>query len=179
MWLLPRQPYIAKFFSYTTHTYQQSDTQTDVLLHQQSAMVYDETGALGLAEKLTCGKRRIKTGKNSLQKIMNYKNAKNSTGIIAGISGLLFALLYVGLEILTENPEATQSISIWHFPLIWLLAGIFFYSVFYAVGIVRGGKVKERMITFIFSVAMAALVGLFWLYPMLATLIGCFGGSGC
>ena len=110
---------------------------------------------------------------------MNYKNAKNSTGIIAGITGLLFALVYVGLEILTENPQATNSISIWHTPLIWLLASIFFYCVFYAVGIVRGGKVKERAVTFILSVAVAALLGLFWLYPMLATLIGCFGGGGC
>jgi len=81
--------------------------------------------------------------------------AKSSTGIIAGITGLLFALLYVGLEILTENPEATHSISIWHFPLIWLLAGIFFYLVFYAVGTVRYGKVKERTVTFSFSVAVA------------------------
>ena len=62
------------------------------------------------------------------------KIIKNSTGIIAGISGLLFALLYTGLEILTENPVATQSISIWHTPLIWLLASILFYLVFYAVG---------------------------------------------
>ena len=43
---------------------------------------------------------------------MNIRSAKNSTGFIAGITGLLFALLYVGLEILTENPEATNSISI-------------------------------------------------------------------
>ena len=105
--------------------------------------------------------------------------AKNSTGIIAGITGLLFALLYTGLEILTENSQATHSISIWHTPLIWLLAGIFFYVMFYAVGIVRGGKVKERMVTFIFSVAVAALLGLFWIYPMLASLIQCFGRSGC
>ena len=110
---------------------------------------------------------------------MNIINAKNSTGIIAGITGLLFALLYVGLEILTENPEATNSISVWHFPLIWLLAGIFFYSVFYAVGTVRGGKVKERGITFSFSVAVAALLALFWVYPMLVGLMQCFGGSGC
>ena len=110
---------------------------------------------------------------------MNYKNAKNSTGIIAGITGLLFALVYVGLEILNENPEATNSISVWHFPLIWLLAGILFYCVFYAVGSVRGGKIKERAITFSFSVAVAAILGLFWLYPMLASLIQCFSGSGC
>jgi hypothetical protein len=110
---------------------------------------------------------------------MNSINAKNSTGIIAGITGLLFALLYVGLEILTENPEATNSISVWHFPLIWLLAGIFFYLVFYAVGTVRGGKVKKRAITFSFSVAAAALLALFWVYPMLVGLMRCFGGSGC
>jgi hypothetical protein len=110
---------------------------------------------------------------------MKIINAKNSTGISAGITGLLFALLYVGLEILTENPEATHSISVWHFPLIWLLAGIFFYLVFYAVGTVRGGKVKERAITFSFSVAVAALLALFWVYPMLVGLMQCFGGSGC
>jgi hypothetical protein len=62
---------------------------------------------------------------------------------IAGITGLLFALLYTGLEILTENPEATHSISIWHTPLIWFLASTLFYLVFYAVGTVRGGKVKS------------------------------------
>jgi len=110
---------------------------------------------------------------------MNIRNAKNSTGIIAGITGLLFALVYVGLEILNENPEATNSISVWHFPLIGLLAGIPFYSVFYAVGTVRCGKVKERAITFIFSVAVAVLLGLFWLYPMLAGLMQCLGRSGC
>jgi uncharacterized membrane protein len=110
---------------------------------------------------------------------MNFKNAKNSTIIIAVITGLLFALLYTGLEILNENPEATHSISIWHTPLIWFLASTLFYLVFYAVGTIRGGKVKERRITFSFSVAVAALLALFWLYPMLASLIQCFGGSGC
>jgi hypothetical protein len=110
---------------------------------------------------------------------MNIINAKNSTGIIAGITGLLFALVYVGLEILTENPQATNSISIWHTPLIWILASIFFYCVFYAVGTVRGGKVKERAITFSLSVALAVLLALFWVYPMIAGLMQCFGGSGC
>ena len=110
---------------------------------------------------------------------MNFKNAKNSTVIPAAITGLLFALVYVGLEILTENPEATHSISIWHFPLIWLLAGILFYLVFFAVKIVRDGKVKERKAAFSISVAVAVLLALFWLYPMLASLMGCFGGSGC
>ena len=110
---------------------------------------------------------------------MNIMNAKYSTVIIAGITGLLFALLYVGLEILTENPQATQSISIWHTPLIWFLASTLFYLVFYAVGTLRGGKVKERMITFILSVAGAVLLALFWLFPMLASLLQCFGGSGC
>ena len=95
------------------------------------------------------------------------------------MSGLLFALLYTGLEILTENPEGTHSISIWHTPLIWLLAGILFYCVFYVVGTIRGGKVKERTATFSISVAVAVLLAFFWLYPMLASLIGCFGGSGC
>ena len=110
---------------------------------------------------------------------MKIINAKNSTGIMAGITGLVFALVYVGLEILTENPEATNSISIWHTPLIWLLASIFFYCVFYAVGTVRGGKVKERTIPFSLSVALAVLLALFWLYPMTSTLMGCFGGSSC
>jgi hypothetical protein len=110
---------------------------------------------------------------------MNYKNAKNSTWITAAITGLLFALVYVGLEMLTENPEATHSISIWHFPLIWLLAGILFYCVFYAVGIMRGGRIKDRSIAFGFSVAVATLLALFWLFPMLASLIQCFGGTGC
>jgi hypothetical protein len=116
---------------------------------------------------------------------MSIINAKNSTGIMAGITGLLFALVYVGLEFLHEMPKGVSiygdanTITVWHFPLIWLLAGILFYCVFYALGIVRAGKVKERMAAFILSVAVAAILGLFWLYPMLASLIQCFGGSGC
>jgi hypothetical protein len=116
---------------------------------------------------------------------MNIRNAKNSTAIMGGITGLLFALVYVGLEFLHEMPKGisiygdANTITVWHFPLIWLLAGILFYCVFYAVGTVRGGKIKERAITFSFSLAVAASLGLFWLYPMLASLIQCFGGSGC
>ena len=116
---------------------------------------------------------------------MKIINAKHSTAIIAGITGLFFALLYVGLEFLNEMPKGisiygdANTITVWHFPLIWLLAGIFFYCVFYAVGTVRGGKVKERAVKFSFSVAVATLLALFWLYPMLAGLMGCFGGSGC
>jgi hypothetical protein len=116
---------------------------------------------------------------------MNYKNMKNSTSIIAGITGLLFALVYVGLEFLYEIPKGisiygdANTITVWHFPLIWLLAGLLFYCVFYAVGILRAGKVKGRAITFSFSVAGAVILALFWLYPMLATLVGCFGRNGC
>ena len=108
---------------------------------------------------------------------MNYKNAINSTVLIAGITGLLFALLYVGLEILTENPEATNSISVWHTPLIWFLASSFFYVMFYAVGIVRGGRVKERMITFSLCLVAAILLALFWVYPMISGLMQCFRSS--
>ncbi|SRR6266540_1332370 len=115
---------------------------------------------------------------------MNIRNAKNSIGIKAGISGLLFALVYVGLEFLHEIPEGisidgeANTISVWHFPLIWLLAGILFYCVFYAVETIRGGKVKERAITFGFSVVVAALLALYWLLPMLGGLLQSFGGSG-
>ena len=110
---------------------------------------------------------------------MNIMNAKIPTRIFAGITGLLCALLYTGLEILTENPQATKSISIWHTPLIWLLASTLCYLVLYAAGTVRGGKIKERTITFSLSVAAAVLLALFWAYPMLAGLMGCFGGGGC
>jgi cobalamin synthase len=115
---------------------------------------------------------------------MNIINAKNSTGFIAGITGLLFALVYVGLEFSQGIPGGisidgdANTISVWHFPLIGLLAGILFYCVFYAVGTIRGGKVKERAILFSFSVAVAALLALYWLLPMLAGLLQSFGGSG-
>jgi hypothetical protein len=116
---------------------------------------------------------------------MNIRNAKNSTGIMAGITGLVFALVYVGLEFLHEMPKGisiygeANTITVWHFPLIWLLAGILFYCVFYAVRTVRSGDVKERAMPFSLSVAVAAILALFWLYPMLAQLMQCFGGSGC
>jgi hypothetical protein len=116
---------------------------------------------------------------------MNIRNARNSTTMMAGITGLVFALVYVGLEFLHEMPKGisiygeANTITVWHFPLIWLLAGILFYCVFSAVGIVRASKVKERLVAFILSVAVAGILGLFWLFPMLASLIQCFSGSGC
>ena len=116
---------------------------------------------------------------------MNIKNTKNSTRIKAGIYGLLFALVYVGLEFLHEVPRGisiygeANTITVWHFPLIWLMAGILFYCVFYAVGIMRAGQVKERAIPFSFTVAGAAVLALFWLLPMIAGLLQCFGVSGC
>jgi hypothetical protein len=116
---------------------------------------------------------------------MNISKLKNSTAIMAGFTGLLFALVYVGLELLHEMPKGisiygeANTITVWHVPLIWLLAGILSYCVFYAVGTMRGGKVKERPIRFSFSVVVAALLALFWLVPMLAGLLQCYSGSGC
>ena len=116
---------------------------------------------------------------------MDYKTSKNSIKMLAGIAGLLFALVYVGLEFLHEMPKGisiygeANTITIWHFPLIWLLASILSYSVIYAVRTVRSGKLKERKVPFIVSLAVAVLLGLFWLYPMLAQLVQCFGGRGC
>ena len=102
---------------------------------------------------------------------------------MAGITGLLFALVYVGLEFLHEMPKGVSiygdanTITVWHFPLIWLLAAILFYCVFYAMGIIRGGKVKERVIPFSVSVAVAVILALFWLFPMLVGLLQSFGES--
>ena len=98
---------------------------------------------------------------------MNPKNIRNSPGIMAVIAGLVFALLYVGLEFFHEIPAGisiygdANTITVWHFPLIWLLAGILFYCVFYAVGTVRDGKVSERRVNFSISVFVAALLALF------------------
>ena len=50
---------------------------------------------------------------------MNILRAKKSTAILAGISGLLFALVYVGLEFLHEIPEGisiygeANTITVW------------------------------------------------------------------
>ena len=106
-------------------------------------------------------------------------SGRSSNAVTGIIGGLVFALVYVGLEILNENPEATNSISFWHFPLIWLLASIFLFSLVFAVKTVRGGKVRERRLAFSLSVLVALVLGLFWVFPMSAGLLQCFGGSGC
>jgi len=115
---------------------------------------------------------------------MNIRNTKNSTAVKAGITGLLFALAYVGLEFRHGFPERiaiggdANAISVFHFPVIWLLAGILFYCVFYAVGTIRSGKVKERVITFSLSVVVAVLLALYWVLPMVGGLLESFSESG-
>jgi hypothetical protein len=115
---------------------------------------------------------------------MNIRNAKNSTAILAGMTGLLFALVYVGLEFAQGMPERisiygeANTITVWHFPLIWLLAGILFYCVLYAARTIRAGSVKERVIPFSVSIAVAAVLALYWLLPMLAELLQSFAESG-
>ena len=104
---------------------------------------------------------------------------RNSNGILAVLGGFLFASVFMGLEKLAENPAATHSISIFHFPLIWLMAGLLLYTVLAAVGIARAGEVKTRLAAFSLNVIGSALIALFWLFPMVSSLIGCFGGSGC
>lgn len=59
------------------------------------------------------------------------------------------------------------------------LGGLLFYSVFYALRSARSDKRKVRAIPFGLSVAVAALLALFWLSPMLARLVQSVGGSGC
>jgi hypothetical protein len=125
------------------------------------------------------------TAKNYFsRKGVNIRNVKNSRAIMAVIAGLLFALVYVGLEFRHGFPERiafggdANAISVWHFPVIWLLAGILFYCVFYAVGTIRGGKVKERAITFILSIVVAVLLALYWVLPMVGGLLQSFREGG-
>ena len=109
---------------------------------------------------------------------MNILHARTSRGPIAAIAGLVFALLFTGLEMLSEDPGATQSISIWHTPLLWLLASTLIYLVLYAGGTLRAGRVRERKVTFGPSVAAAVLLALYWLFPMLAGMIRGLSGNG-
>jgi hypothetical protein len=107
---------------------------------------------------------------------MATRTANYSEARMAGIAGLLFALVYVGLEFSHGVPNAIRvggdanSISIWHFPLIWLLAAVLFHCVSYAVRTVRGAKVRERAISFSFSVVAAVLLASYWLLPMVGGL---------
>ncbi len=85
-------------------------------------------------------------------------------------------LLYMGGEFAHGIPKAIRvggdanSLSVWHFPVIWLIASILSYCVIYAVGIIRSGKVNKRPIPFGISVVIGLLIALYWLAPMLTGL---------
>jgi plastocyanin len=107
---------------------------------------------------------------------MNIRNVNNSTVAMAGIAGLLFTLVYGGFEFSQGIPERiaiggdTNAISVFHFPLIWLVSGVMLYSAFYAIGAMRGRKVKEGPIAFGLSIAVAVLIAWYWALPMLSRL---------
>ena len=89
-------------------------------------------------------------------------------------AGLLFALIYVGLELRNGFPEgisfsgdAANTISVWHFPNIWFFAGLLFYCVFYTADTIRSGKVRERIVTIGITTVVASFLALFWMVPML------------
>jgi uncharacterized membrane protein len=107
---------------------------------------------------------------------MNIRKTKNPTAIMAGITGLLFTIVYGVIELSSSFPTKisftgeANSLSVFHYPVIWILAGILFYCVFRAVGIIRTGKIKERVRTFSICAVVAALLTLYWLLPMLVWL---------
>jgi plastocyanin len=80
------------------------------------------------------------------------------------------------LSFRTDSQKASRSvetrikISVFHFPLIWLLSGVMFYGAFHAVRAVRNGTVRKRPAAFGSSVAVALLIAWFWALPLVGRL---------
>jgi plastocyanin len=96
--------------------------------------------------------------------------------IIAGVA-LLLTVVYGAFEFSHFGvPERvaiggdSNAISIFHFPLIWLLSGIMLYGAFHAGRAIRSHTVSERPIAFGASLAVAVVLALFWASPMVVRL---------
>lgn len=100
-----------------------------------------------------------------------------STAIKALATGLAFTVIYAGFEFRHFGvPDkvslggSTDTLSVFHYPLIWLLLSVMFFGAFYAVGAVRGHRVRGHRIAFGLSVLVTALILVFYAVPLVGRL---------
>jgi plastocyanin len=108
--------------------------------------------------------------------MMSTSSRKSSVALQAALAGLAFTTIYGGFEFSGGLPEGiaidgdTNKISVFHFPLIWLLSGMMFYGAFHALGAMRVGTARKRPAAFGASVALALVIAWFWAAPLIGRL---------
>jgi plastocyanin len=91
---------------------------------------------------------------------------------IAGVAALLtvvygaFEFAHFGIPERVAVGGDSNAISIFHFPLIWLLTGIMLYGAFHAVRGMRSHTVRQRPVAFGVSLVVAVILASFWAWPM-------------
>ncbi len=97
---------------------------------------------------------------------------RDLTSVRAVGIGLLLTVVYGAFEFVHFGiPERiaiggdTNAISVFHFPLIWLLSASMLYGLLHAVDLVRNGRVKDRPVVFALSIVGSVSLSLLWAVP--------------
>jgi plastocyanin len=131
---------------------------------------------VGPSLKLTSGVSLLEPTTRSRVAATRWK----STSIAAAVAGLISTVIYAGFEFhhfgvpdRVSLSGSTDTISVFHYPLIWFLLSVMFFGAFYAIGTVRGHRVRSgrgRRLTFGLSVVMSVLILIFYAVPLVSRL---------
>jgi len=98
---------------------------------------------------------------------------RHLTSVRAVGIGLLLTVVYGAFEFAHFGiPERiaiggdTNAISVFHFPLIWLLSASMLYGLLRAVDLIRNGRVKDRPVVFALSIVGSVSLSLLWAVPL-------------
>lgn len=102
---------------------------------------------------------------------------KKSTAIKAVAAGLVVTVVYGGFEFhhfgLPDKVSlggSRDTLSVFHYPLIWILLSVMFFGAFYAIGAVRGHSVRGHRVAFVLSGVVSVLILVFYAAPLVGRL---------
>jgi len=106
-----------------------------------------------------------------------WAEMKRSRTIRALATGLVCTVVYGGFEFHHFGvPDklslfgSTDTLSVFHYPLIWLLLSVMFFGAFYAMDAVRGHRVRGHRVAFCLSVLGTLLILVFYARPLVGKL---------
>lgn len=93
-----------------------------------------------------------------------------ATGLIATVVYGGFETYHFGVPDKLSIAGTTDSLSVFHYPLIWLLLSVMFFGAFYAIGVVRSHRLRGHRVRLSLGAVGSVLILVFYAVPLVGRL---------